>query len=201
MNTEKLVRSTAVFDRILKIAQGFALAGCAVSLIFVPLTAILGERIIADASVVSLGNLSITMAGALGDYLDVSRARTGIILSLLAAVFVCAAAWYCLRILRQILAPMKEGRPFSAGIADSVRKLAWAVLIGGGVGEIVRTASAVTELKAYDLSFLTASPSVASVTYNFTLDLWFVAAALILFFLSHVFRCGEALQQESDETL
>ena len=35
MNTEKLVKSTVIFDRFLKIAQSFALAGCAVALIFV----------------------------------------------------------------------------------------------------------------------------------------------------------------------
>ena len=30
---------------------------------------------------------------------------------------------------------------------------------------------------------------------------WFVIAALVLFFLSYVFRCGEQLQKEADETL
>ena len=40
-----------------------------------------------------------------------------------------------------------------------------------------------------------------SFTYNYSIDLWFAAAALILFFLSYIFRCGEALQREADETL
>ena len=57
------------------------------------------------------------------------------------------------------------------------------------------------ELKAYDLSFLAAAPIVEKVQYNYTVDLWFVWAALLVFFLSYVFRCGERLQQESDETL
>ena len=37
--------------------------------------------------------------------------------------------------------------------------------------------------------------------FNFVFNLWFVIAALLLFFLSYIFRCGEALQREADETL
>ena len=43
MDNTKLTRSAAVIDRILKILQGFALAGVIVAAIFIPLTAILGE--------------------------------------------------------------------------------------------------------------------------------------------------------------
>ena len=44
-------------------------------------------------------------------------------------------------------------------------------------------------------------PAVESVMYNYSIRLWFVAVALVLFFLSYVFRYGEDLQRESDETL
>ncbi len=44
-------------------------------------------------------------------------------------------------------------------------------------------------------------PMVSAVSYDYSISLWFVVTALILFFLSHIFSYGEALQQESDETL
>ena len=40
-----------------------------------------------------------------------------------------------------------------------------------------------------------------SVSFRYTGSYWFVITALIIFFLSYVFRCGEKLQQEADETL
>ena len=201
MNNEKLAKTSRVLDRILKILQGFLVAGIIVSLIFVVLTAVFGEKVIADASTVELGSLSIRMNGELADYLDLLAARKSIIVSLLAAAVGCAAGWYCVRLLREILLPMKEGRPFEAGVASKICKFAWAVLIGGFIMEIGRAVSTVLMLKAYDLSMLLDNPGVASASFNYTIRPWFVVTALILFFLAHIFRCGEELQRESDETL
>ena len=104
-----------------------------------------------------------------------------------------AAVWYCLRVLRSVLRPMKDGSPFTAGISAKIRKLAWTVLAGGGLVEIGSVVSSVLETRAYHLDRL--------LNMDLTISLWFVAAALILFFLSFIFRYGEELQREADETL
>lgn len=201
MENEKLIKSANIIDKILKILRGFAVAGVVVSAIFIPLTLIFGTKVIADASHLELGSLTLKMAGDLSQYLDIAVVKKGIIVSLLCGVAVSGALWYCLGLLRDILAPMKEGRPFEAGISDKIRTLGWAVLIGGAVAEIGRAVSGVFMLKAYDLSFLAEGANVESMSFNYTVDLWFVAAALLVFFLSYVFRCGEQLQRQSDETL
>ena len=201
METEKLIKNAGIIDRILKILQGFALAGVIVAAIFIPLTLIFGTKVIADASHLELGNLTLKMAGDFSGYLDLDAVRTSILITLAVAVVTCGAVWYCLRLLRGILAPMKAGRPFETGVADKIRTLGWALLIGGAVSELGMAAAAVAELKAYDLSFLKSASLVESITYNYRMDLWFVWAALLVFFLSYVFRCGERLQRESDETL
>lgn len=201
MENTKLIRSAFVIDRIMKILQGFAIAGVIVAAIFIPLTAILGEKIIANASDVKLGVLDIKLAGNWADYLDVPHIKVSIIVMLIGVILVLAAGWYCLKVLREILAPMKEGVPFSAGISGKVRKLAWTVLIGGGIAEIGHTVADVFELRAYRLDTLLKTDAVASISYDYSISLWFVIAALILFFLSYVFRSGEVLQKESDETL
>ena len=65
MENEKLIKSANIIDRILKILRGFALAGVIVSAVFIPLTLIFGTKVIADASHLVLGNLTLTMAGDL----------------------------------------------------------------------------------------------------------------------------------------
>ena len=200
MENKKLMKSATVIDRILKILQGFAIAGVIVAAIFIPLTAILGEKIIADASRLNLGVLDLRLADAKA-YLDMADIKTSIIVMLIGMILTSAAIWYCLRVLREILAPMKEGTPFSAGMAGKVRKLGWTVLIGGFVAEVGHRLSQLFEARAYQIERLLNMEAIASVDYNYSVSLWFVFAALILFFLSYIFRCGEALQKEADETL
>lgn len=201
MNNEKFVKTSIVVDRIFKILQGFLLAGVIVSAIFIPLTAILGDKIIADASTIKLGKLALKLSGDYRDYLDLSGIKISIIVTLVAAIVGCAAAWYCVKKFREILSPMKEGRPFEAGISDRIRRLAFTVLIGGGIAEVCRAVGSVFELKAYNLDKIFAKASLTDISYQYDISLWFVVIALILLFLSFVFRYGEALQRESDETL
>ena len=201
MDNTKLTRSAAVIDRILKILQGFALAGVIVAAIFIPLTAILGEKIIASADTLTLGAMQFHLAGTAENYLDLPNIKLSIIVMLIGMILACAAGWYCLKVLREILAPMKEGYPFAAGISGKVRKLGWTVLICGGFVELGRVLTELFEARAYRIEALMNPGLVDSFTYNVEFNLWFVVTALIVFFLSYIFRCGEALQQEADETL
>ena len=201
MENTKLIRSASVIDRILKILQGFAIAGVIVAAIFIPLTAILGEKIIASSANLTVGALEFKLAGTPESYLNIPDIKVSIIVMLIGTILVSAATWYCLRVLREILSPMKEGKPFAAGISGKIRKLAWTILIGGGVAELGHQLSEVFAVRAYQIERLLNPDTVTSYTYHWSLSLWFVAAALILFFLSYVFRSGEALQKEADETL
>ena len=201
METDKLTRSAAVIDRILKLLQGFAVAGVIVAVLFIPLTLILGEKIVRLSSTLRVGPLLLTLVGDPAAYLDLPRLKLSIVVSLVGAILAAGAAWYCLRVPREILAPMKAGRPFAAGISGKLRKLAWTVLIGGGVAEAGRALSSVFEPRAYQIERLLNPDAVAGVQYQWSFHLSFVVAALIFFFLTYVFRRGEALQQEADETL
>ena len=201
METTKLTRSATVIDRILKVLQGFAIAGVIVAAVFIPLTLILGEKIVRLGSTLRIGTLELTLLGDPAEYLDLSQLKLSIVVSLIGMILVSGAAWYCLRVLREILAPMKAGRPFAAGISDKLRTLARTVLIGGGIAEAGRALSEAFEPRAYQIERLLNPEAVASVGYSWSLNLSFVAAALILLFLSYVFRCGEALQRDADETL
>ena len=96
---------------------------------------------------------------------------------------------------------MKEGRPFAEGIADKIRRLGWTVLVTGAISEIGGMIVSVFELRAYRLDQLVNPELVSEIGYDYSFNIWFILVALIIFFLSYVFRYGEALQKESDETL
>ena len=200
MDNTKLVQSASLLDRVLVIMQGLTAAVIIASAVFIPLTAVLGEKVIADASSLTLGSLNFHLNGSV-NFLDIQNFKSSIICSLACAILAAAATRYCIKVLREILAPMIEGIPFAAGISNKIRKLAWAVLVGGFITEIGHAITASLEIKAYQIERLFNLEAISSVSYNFSLNLWFVITAMILFFLSYVFRCGEMLQKESDETL
>lgn len=200
MDNTKLVQSASLLDRVLVIMQGLTAAVIIASAVFIPLTAVLGEKVIADASSLTLGSLKFNLNGSV-NFLDIQNFKSSIICSLACAILAAAATRYCIKVLREILAPMIEGIPFAAGISNKIRKLAWVVLVGGFITEIGHAITASLEIKAYQIERLFNLEAISSVSYNFSLNLWFVITAMILFFLSYVFRCGEVLQKESDETL
>lgn len=200
MDNTKLVQSASLLDRVLVIMQGLTAAVIIASAVFIPLTAVLGEKVIAYASSLTLGSLKFNLNGSV-NFLDIQNFKSSIICSLACAILAAAATRYCIKVLREILAPMIEGIPFAAGISNKIRKLAWAVLVGGFITEIGHAITASLEIKAYQIERLFNLEAISSVSYNFSLNLWFVITAMILFFLSYVFRCGEMLQKESDETL
>lgn len=201
MENTKLIKRAKIIDRILKILQGFAIAGVIVCAVFIPLTAVFGEQVIASSNDMTIGVLDLKLIGSPESYLNMPNISVSIICMLIGGIIVSAAIWYCLRVMREILAPMKEGTPFVEGISGKVRKLAWTVLIGGGIAELGHVISRIFEVQAYKIDHLLNPDAVASYSYNWSFSLWFVIIALILFFLSYVFRYGEALQKESDETL
>ena len=123
MENKKLIRGASVIDRILKIFQGFALAGVIVAVIFIPLTLIFGEKIVVNSSSVNIGVLNIHLAIDSAEYLDLDHLKMSICIMLAGMILGCAAAWYCLKVLREILAPMKEGTPFAEGISAKIRNL------------------------------------------------------------------------------
>lgn len=197
----KVMKTANVVDSILKVLSGFAIAGMAVAVIFMILTAFLGEKIIADASELDLGAAKITLIGERSSYLNKPWA-IGYIYSSLAAVLVgCGAAFLGIRALRNILASMKEGEVFAEGVSKKIRTLGTTVLIGGGLTEIMYKVSDVIEMHAYDLDKILNKSIVSEIGYGTHINLWFVVTALVLYFLAFIFRCGEGLQKESDETL
>ena len=106
-------------------------------------------------------------------------------------LFLAAAAvvLYGLHILRRILRPMKQGEPFAQSVSADMRRFGWLVLIAGGIASL---ADAIGQA-------IYASPDTMVVTRR--LDLSFLFVSAIIFLFSYIFRYGEELQRQADETL
>ncbi len=118
-----------------------------------------------------------------------------------AAVALIATAYYALRIIRNILAPMTQGDPFHPTVGKEIRKLAFASLAIGILQNVIGAAEVCSVLHIFDLNVLLQSSQIQSVTANFRYDLSFIVIFFVLLLMSHIFRYGEELQKLSDETL
>ena len=56
-------------------------------------------------------------------------------------------------------------------------------------------------IKAYSLADLFASAAITKTEFVFTMDLNFVLIACVVFLLSYIFKYGQVLQKDADETL
>ncbi len=142
-----------------------------------------------------IGGLVLPAAGAAVPVIfPGTAAGTGF--ALVSAVLSFGAFLAGIALVRQILRPMKDGRPFCGVVTRNLRRLGILTLICAvldlgcqtfGAGLIARTMAAAGE----------GAEMVVSHRWS---PLLLIGAAL-LFLMSYVFRYGEELQQLSDETL
>jgi len=198
-NQSRMISMSAKMDTILKIFGGFCLAGAIVAAIFIPLTFIFGDGIVADAASIELGSVKLELAeGAIPEF---AQLRPMILLGLISAVIMCLILWYGVKVIRGIIAPMKEGKPFDESVPAGLRKLGVLVLIGGTALQVLNAVSTSVSLRVYDIENLVNTAAVKSVEMNLDFHAGYIILAAVLFLLSTIFRYGQQLQQESDETL
>ena len=200
MENTKMMKTAVVIDRILKILQGVAIVCGILYLIVMALALFFGEKMITDMNAVSLGQLKLTLKDD-SALLNESALKIGLAISLVYGTISLAICVYAVGIIRKVLEPMKEGRPFDKGISQMIKKLAWVVLAGGAIVRGGGCITMIAEMKAYDLAAFFSESTVTGFNFNYVIDLNFIVTAGVFFLLSYVFRYGEELQRESDETL
>ena len=195
---EQMKRTARGLDVVFKILAGLAIAG----IVILAVINIAGFAVGYD-KLYEPKNVSFAISTQ-GYHIDAKDLGTPqqigsfiLMLSLSAAVSL-AAVWYGIRIIRHILAPMKEGQPFSRGISADFKKLGWFV-IGCGILYNVFDLFLKNLLAFRLLPVMSEGP--VSVGIEHQVDLTFLIIAFILFLCSYIFRYGEELQQLSDETL
>ena len=125
-----------------------------------------------------------------------------IVMGLAAAAGV--AVYYALGQVRKILQPMTEGNPFHPTVSTNIRKIAYVSIVLGLIANVVsflQSFGAVAMIEKIKLLDYVKEGTIQSITANSQIDLTFLVVFFILLLVSYIFRYGEELQQQVDETL
>ena len=199
MSNKKMVSTARNLDTILKIMEGFMMAFAIVFAVFVVLMKIFKEKMV-------MGTFSLDLSFVKLYLNDEYNGIPSTILNHMELLLTVGSMGglvilYVVKVLRSILSPMKEGRPFDMKVAKGLRKLAWVILIGGGVIQAVSTVGSMLLAKNLPMDVIFSSPAIESVEYVFTMDFGFVWMFVVVMLLARIFEYGQQLQLESDETL
>ena len=198
MDNKKMVNSAKNLDTIAKVCSiCFRIVGIACIILTLAILA-LGSKINATHSI-SLDFIKMYLT----DQVNINTGYMQIYLTagLLVVSILCFMIDFGIKLIRRILAPMKEGRPFEADVPTNLKKIAWIVLVGGAVTQVVGIIERIVLMKACPAEQIVNMDVISKLEYTFTIDFTFVLAFCIVMFLSYIFSYGQILQKESDETL
>ncbi len=196
---EQMKKTARGLDIFFKISQVFCTVIMSVLVVLNILGLLLGyDKLIDQKSL----NISTSINGFIINpedlVFEVMEVRRAVLLMSAVGLVAVFAVWFGIRIMRQILAPMKEGRPFDSSVSFNIRKMAWFTL-GAGILINIFEAFIKTYVAQAMISAYAEGPVTMGVRHQINMD--FIVFAFILFLFSYIFRYGEELQKLSDETL
>lgn len=199
MNCKKMITTANKLDTIFRIAEGFMKAFAVIFAVFVVLMKIFKEKLVMGSVSLNFDFVKLHLVKEYG--MVTGSVLNHIDIILITGCLGCIMIRYVLSTLRSILAPVKNGRPFDNEVPVNLRKLAWIILAGGVLLQILGIVGRILLANSLPMDEIFSSSAIASVEYVFTMDLGFVWMFCVVFFLSQIFEYGQQLQQESDETL
>lgn len=199
MNQEKLIKSANTMYTIVNILEKVVLVGLVLIVFGAGLIFFVPKGQAVTMSKITVGTLTMELYDNAMPAESFQIQTT--LIGMAAAAIICLMVFFGLRIVKDILSPMKEGRPFEHSVSLDIRKLGLLVLFGGIVGQGAMFVTNFMWIHNLDLMTFFNREVVKSVSINNSFSLTFVFITLLLFLLSYVFEYGWQLQQESDETL
>ncbi len=199
---KKLSEVSKRLDTILKVFWGIMIVvGVLIVLLFGAFATIpaLTEQMTGTWSVV-LGNVELVLAESINENINFLCAEAVFILVTIAApiVFFC----YGITLLRKILGCMSECRPFDGTVSCNIRKLGELLVIASLVLNIANGLASAFLFKTCNLSEILLSDMVVEVNTDFyVIDPKMLFLGVLVIVLSYVFKYGEELQKQADETL
>ena len=200
---KKLINISQKLDTLFKILQRITAIGTLVAILVVlvltVVNAINPDAVIGENLNVDIGPITVELAQELApDNRAILTYTWGMIV--VGAVF-AAGIYYALSLVRKILQPMMEGKPFDSMVGQNIRKIGFVTLVLGIIQNVAVLIDTIGAVKTFQLIDMNADAVVRSVTVNYSLDLTFLIVFFVLLLMSHIFNYGTELQQLSDETL
>ncbi len=190
---EKMISTAKKLDMFASVFGKLIVGAAIVLLVLLVAIVVTGSSAMLSSSL-QLGGVTLELAD--GTIQSDKAFYAGMLLAVIALLITALA----MKVIREMLRPIKNGRPFDEACCLGIRKLAIIVLVGGviwQIGENIATWVQVSQIN----SMLASIENVTAVRYAYSINLSFVVYAILLLFLSYIFRYGEMLQIESDETL
>ena len=199
-DNKRMKKAAGILESLFKLISGVLCAMVIVCGIFAVLVLVFGEKIfVPDSVTLDIGFLKFYLREEYRFITD--DVKLYAMVSLVTAAGLYGIISYVCVLLCRILSPMKDGRPFEAGMAKDLRKIAWVVLGGGLYSEVLKIAEHFLMIRAYPMEEIFDSKAIYMMKHTIDVDLSFVLVAAAFFLLSYIFSYGQALQRESDETL
>lgn len=199
---EKLSRISKVVDKILRVVSRILIITCVVCTVLMGVLYFVDgtEAVVEEGTwSLELGDVELQLAE---DAVTHEMMQSEIIF--LGSVLVVGVVFFCyvIKVLRKILAPMIQEKPFVGSVSGDLKKLGWTLIIGNVVYGIVQAIVKTMLYTSFDIQNLLLSDKVVGVECTITVfDVKTILLGVLLFLLSHVFCYGEKLQQQDDETL
>ena len=199
---EKLMKTSKTVDTILKVVYTLlkvAVVIILVSAVICVVAHFFGVSPETELSGVTVGGVELVFKEPLPVNSSYALLELGIMLFVaFIAVVICG---YMVTILRKVLAPMTVGQPFDGTVSSNIKKLGIAVIVNSVVLNIVQIISSNMAFFMYDLSEVILSENISEIMIHNEFSLSGILLGVLVILLSYVFRYGEELQQQADETL
>ena len=198
---EKLMKTSKTVDTILKVV--YRILQVAGVIIFVSIgicvaAELLGQLPMAEISGISISDVEFEFA----EPMMVSTTFLVVDMStvMVMALIVIATTCYLIKVLRNVLTPMIAGQPFGGTVSGNIKKLGIAIIVGGIILDVAQAVGSSVLLYRYNIPSLL-SENISHINVNSEISLSNVLIGVLVIMLSYVFRYGEELQKQADETL
>ena len=184
---EKLTRTARVINNVLTVVLWITIASF-VFMVPAQYMAVTGGDM-AEGGWMRIGGVTVNLS----DMSQGAAVRAWAISSVLYGIMT-AALCVGIVMLRRIIKPMRDGKPFDSAVSERLRRLGWYSLICGVI-------SALYELFGKNIVMRLIMPESGTVSVEHNVNIWLFLIASLIYLFSYIFRYGEELQQLSDETL
>ena len=199
---EKLMKTSKTLDNILRIAYKLMQVAGIILLVSIGICIVaqfVDKLPMAELTSVSVSDVELTFKEPM--LIDSSKAVIEMVVTLVVALLVIGITCYMIQLLRKVLAPMIVGQPFDGTVSKNIKKLGIAVIVNGLAIDIAESVMSSMAFYMYDIAELVLSDNISKIMVNSEVSLDSVLVGVLVIMLSHVFRYGEQLQQQADETL
>ena len=199
---EKLMKTSKTVDTILKVVYKIMQVAGIILLVSIGICIIaqfVDKLPTAELTSVSVSDVELFFKEPI--MIESSKAVIEMVATLAVALLVIGITCYMIKLLRKVLAPMMVGQPFDGTVSKNIKKLGIAVIVNGLAIDIAESVMSSLAFYMYDIADLILSDNINKIMVNSEISLDSVLVGVLVIMLSYVFRYGEQLQQQADETL